>query len=410
MLSEAKSNLLEEFTEATLSPEHQEYLIKRHGRLDLDPIPAFGDADPYNWPIWEKVTNLILVGFHAMMATFIAAAIIPAYTVMAADLGKPVEDISYLTSLQIAILGGAPLFWRPLSSRWGRRPIFVLSLICTLVCNIGCARSPNYGSMAACRALAAFFISPPLGIDSAAVAETFFGHERARYMGIWTLHITLGARVPGLMMGFVEQPLPYRWIYWILAIMIQINGVQLILFIFLGRETRYIYRNGDYHEPNFKQRCFSFSRIDPTPLRLYDLVHPLSMVKHAYILVPIVIEVPALFAPKFGSDAQQLGLQFIAMLIGTIIGQQLGGPLSDFWMRRRAKKSNQAQFEYRLCLAYPGYLFTIVGVIVLLVRIEEAPQGHWNVTPDVGMATMGSRRRSSHLTITQSHPQHRLLH
>ena len=34
---------------AALSTEHREYLLKRHGTLDLDFIPAFGDADPYNW-------------------------------------------------------------------------------------------------------------------------------------------------------------------------------------------------------------------------------------------------------------------------------------------------------------------------------------------------------------------------
>ena len=36
-----------------LSPEHQDYLLKRHGTLELDPIPDMGDADPYNWPKWK---------------------------------------------------------------------------------------------------------------------------------------------------------------------------------------------------------------------------------------------------------------------------------------------------------------------------------------------------------------------
>jgi hypothetical protein len=36
-----------------LSPEHQQYLLYRHGTLDLDPIPDMNDADPYNWPAWK---------------------------------------------------------------------------------------------------------------------------------------------------------------------------------------------------------------------------------------------------------------------------------------------------------------------------------------------------------------------
>jgi MFS family permease len=201
-----------------LPPEHRDYLMRRHGTLDLDPVPGYGNADPYNWPVWKKVTNLILVAFHAMMTTFTAASIIPAYQVIAADLGVSLQRTTYLTSLQIAILGAAPLFWRPLANRYGRRPIFLLSLICSFAGNIGCAKSHSYAQMAACRAVVAFFISPAAAIGSAVVAESFFKKDRARYMGIWTLMITLGVPISPFIFGFVTNNVGYRWIYWILAI------------------------------------------------------------------------------------------------------------------------------------------------------------------------------------------------
>lgn len=34
-----------------LSEEHRAYLLQRHGTLELDPIPGYGDADPYNWSL-----------------------------------------------------------------------------------------------------------------------------------------------------------------------------------------------------------------------------------------------------------------------------------------------------------------------------------------------------------------------
>lgn len=163
------------------------------------------------------MTNLILVAFHACMSTFTAACIIPAYQNIAADLGVSLQRTTYLTSLQIAILGGAPLFWRPLSNRYGRRPVFLLSLIASLVCNIGCAESHSYATMATCRALVAFFISPAAAIGSAVVTETFFKRDRARYMGIWTLMVTLGVPIAPFIFGFVTYHAGYRWIYWILA-------------------------------------------------------------------------------------------------------------------------------------------------------------------------------------------------
>ena len=97
-------------------------------------------------------------------------------------------------------------------------PIFIISLIGSLAFNIGCAKSRTYAAMAACRALQSFFISPPNAIGSAVVVETFFKKERARYMGVWTVMITLGIPLAPLIMGFVTYYAGYRWIYWILAI------------------------------------------------------------------------------------------------------------------------------------------------------------------------------------------------
>lgn len=36
-----------------LSKGHRDYLIDRHGTLDLDPVPGMNPADPYNWPAWK---------------------------------------------------------------------------------------------------------------------------------------------------------------------------------------------------------------------------------------------------------------------------------------------------------------------------------------------------------------------
>jgi hypothetical protein len=47
-----------------LTEEHRDYLIQRHGTVDLDPLPSADPADPYNWPQWKKVVNLSCVAFH----------------------------------------------------------------------------------------------------------------------------------------------------------------------------------------------------------------------------------------------------------------------------------------------------------------------------------------------------------
>ena len=43
---------------STLTEEHRQYLVRRHGATDLDPIPDLTDRDPYNWPT-RKASSLI---------------------------------------------------------------------------------------------------------------------------------------------------------------------------------------------------------------------------------------------------------------------------------------------------------------------------------------------------------------
>lgn len=387
---------LDKDQEVVLSEAHREYLISRHGTVELDPLPSMSDADPYNWPHWKKVINLALVAFHAMMATFIAAGINSAFPDIAKDLGVTIHRTTYLTSLQIAILGGAPLFWRPLSNRYGRRPIFILSLIGSLLFNLGCAKSETYAVMATCRAFTAFFISPASAIGSAVVVETFFKKDRAKYMGVWTLLLTLGVPLAPFIFGFVAYHVGYRWIYWIFAM---INGAQLILYIFFGPETRYIREGVDHSGPAIKESYFKFGRIDPTPLSAWEFISPLNFAKYPTVMITaagysmvflfanilITVEIPTLFGEKFDFNTQQLGLQFLGTIIGSLIGEQIGGWASDAWMNRGVSKIGARPApEYRLWLSYLGYLLSICGVIVFLVRIDQAPEGQWNVTPIVG--------------------------
>ncbi|GAB7338048.1 hypothetical protein MBLNU457_4417t1 [Dothideomycetes sp. NU457] len=381
---------------AQLSQEHRDYLIQRHGTLDLDPMPSDDPADPYNWPKWKKNTNLALVAFQSCMTTFIAAAIIPAYEPLSIQFNTTITRVSYLTSLQIAVLGFAPLVWKPLMQHYGRRPFWLISTFCAALFNIGCALSNDYTSMAVCRAFCAFFISASY-IGSAVVTETFFKKERAFKMGIWTALVTLGPPGGPFIMGFVAQYLTWRWIYWILAI---INFVEFVLAIFFAPETRYIRRGVENRGSAFKQEYLQFfRRIDPSPFTLKEFLQPITLFKYPTVVVPTVayaivfgfcsvlltVEIPQLFIPKFGLGPQAIGLQFISIIIGTVLGEQLGGRFSDWFMGHRHKQIGRKPApEHRLWLSYIGYTLVVVGFIVFCIQLQNIQT--YNVTPVVGVA------------------------
>lgn len=397
----------EAYAATGLSPIARAYLLNRHGTLNLDPVPAPTDADPYNWAPRTKIVMLLLVAFHACMATFTASAIIPAYSDMAEVFGTSLQDSTYLTAVQIAVLGVAPLAWRPIANTYGRRPVFLVSLILSGLGNVACALSQSYGVLMFFRAVVAFFIAPASAIGSAVVAETFLKADRARYIGIWMVMVTLGVPTGPLIFGFVAFNAGFRVIFWSLAVM---NAVQLVLWFFFGPETLYM-RDDNRGEISFQPlegkgtgfvgKYLHFRRINPRKMALMDYVEPLRMAARPCAVLPALaystvflfgsilttIEIPQLFEEKFNLNTEQIGLQFIGVIVGSLLGEQVGGLLSDVWMRmRQTKLGSQPAPEFRLWLSYMGYVFTVVGVTIFLVTTEKAAAGHWTVVPVVGTA------------------------
>lgn len=202
-------------------------------------------------------------------------------------------------------------------------------------------------------------------------------------------------------MGFVvTQTGNYRWIYRVLAI---INGVQFLFALFLQPETLYIRKGVQHVGSAFKQEYLTFGRLDPKPLKMYEFIQPLSLFKYPSILIPTIaysmvfgfcsvlltVEIPQLFIPKFGFNAQQIGLQFLGIIIGSLIGEQIGGRLSDFWMHRKAKQMAYhapPPPEHRLWLSYFGFVLAMVGLIVFGVRFQQLPAHQYDVSPIVGIA------------------------
>jgi hypothetical protein len=202
-------------------------------------------------------------------------------------------------------------------------------------------------------------------------------------------------------MGFVAYHTHgWQWIYWILAIT---NGVQFILYFFFSPETLYV-RNRPMPETTkspFQRTYLNFGKIGPFPLTARDFWTPIRMFAYPNILLPTIaysiifnfssvlltVEIPQIFTPKYHFNAQQIGLQFIGMIIGSVLGEQLGGRGSDQFMRRASAKLGRNRHvapEHRIWVSYPGFLTVIVGLVVFCVQVDKLRS--YNVTPIVGIA------------------------
>ncbi|KAK2777456.1 hypothetical protein FQN53_002229 [Emmonsiellopsis sp. PD_33] len=382
--------------EPQLSDAHREYLLARHGRLDLNPLPSMHPEDPLNWPQWKKNVQVLMVAFHSMIATFMAAGIVPAYEGFAEAYGTDIHKSAYLTSIQIAVLGVVPFFWNPIAARFGRRPVFVMSVFGAMLCNIGGAKCTSWATQITTRALTAVCISPPLGIGSGVITELFFNEERARKMGWWTLLLTLGVPSGPFFMGFVTKHIGFTWIFWIFAIL---NFVQLVVYIAFGAETLFP-REEVMNGATLPKTGLIPRRIGSAPLSFSGIVAPFSLARYVDVVIPalsyaiifcyanivIVVEMPSVFGTRYNLDAQQVGLLFISIIIGSVIGEMSAAPLTSMFLQQYERWTGKKNPANRLWSSYVGFLTVIVGLLVWGIRIQQADNGVFNVTPLVGAA------------------------
>lgn len=137
-------------------------------------------------------------------------------------------------------------------------------------------------------------------------------------------------------------------------------------------------------------------------LSISDFLGPLFLAKYPRILIPvlahaiifcygniaIVVEMPIAVGEKFGLNAQQTGLQFIAVIIGSVLGEQLSGALSDYFLSTlRNRRANVCPAD-RLWLFYVGFARVFAGLLTWGFQLQHASTT-WNVTPCVGAAIAG---------------------
>ncbi|KAG8995893.1 hypothetical protein FRB94_008715 [Tulasnella sp. JGI-2019a] len=401
---------------------------KRHARPDLIPIPSSDPADPYNWPSWKKHALLLQVAFHAMMGPFLAAAVIPAFLAFAEDFNISITQASYFVSVQIIFLGTAPLFWAPVANRVGRRPVYLISTLGAAVCTFAGAYCHSYGTLMILRVLQSIMISPPQSIGSSSIKEMFFEHERGQKMGIWLMFVTLGPPIAPFIFGFVVQRTSWHWIFWAISI---VHLLEFLLYFFCGPETLFDrplpeenQRDSKSPKPRLgssldlekyttptatktqakalRQQYLSFPRLGKAPWSHVpiEIVKPLAMFARLPVFLPslaytifftysnvlLTVEIPALLGVEYHLDPQAMGLQFIAPILGCMLGEPIAGYGSDrfmAWRRRQGKREPEA----RLWLGMPGFLLGIVGLVVFGVQLQNTrAAGRWNVTPDIGTA------------------------
>ncbi|KAF5366026.1 hypothetical protein D9758_006737 [Tetrapyrgos nigripes] len=202
--------------------------------LPLIPQPTTSPYDPLNYPNWLKYIILALVSMLAFLATLNVAIINPAVVPLSAEFGIAHVTGTYQTTIAIGTSSLGPLLFTPLANIYGRRPIYLISVLIGFASAVGSASAKSYGTLILARAINGFGPSAALALGAGTVVDLFYVHQRGKAMGVFTLMLTNGAHLAPIVGGYVARDRGWRWCFWTGAIL---NGAFFVVCLFLMPET-----------------------------------------------------------------------------------------------------------------------------------------------------------------------------
>lgn len=97
-------------------------------------------------------------------------------------LSGSISKVAYLFTGASLLQGVGNLFWIPCIIKFGRRPVYVISIVMFTICSIWCGAAQTFASELVGRLFLGFFSGAAECLAPLTIADIFFLHERGSLM------------------------------------------------------------------------------------------------------------------------------------------------------------------------------------------------------------------------------------
>lgn len=126
----------------------------------LVPTPSSDPDDPLNWPPSRKMLSTICMCVYTLMVGIASAAIYSVLEPISAATGLTLGDLNAGTGYMFLFFGWGCLFWQPLALQYGKRPVYLFSILATMLIQIWAPYTKSNGQWIANKVLQGFFGAP----------------------------------------------------------------------------------------------------------------------------------------------------------------------------------------------------------------------------------------------------------
>uniref|UniRef100_A0A060T1K0 ARAD1C17094p n=1 Tax=Blastobotrys adeninivorans TaxID=409370 RepID=A0A060T1K0_BLAAD len=374
----------------------------------LVPKPSSNPDDPLNWTRARKLVNVALIFFYTFATGVGGTSVYSVLEPISQDTGLTLGQLNSGTGYLFLLAGWSNLLWQPLALTFGRRPVYLLSILGCAGMSEWAAHISSYPQWAACRCLYGFWTAPVEVLPELCIAEVFFAHERGAFVGLYMLVLACSNFIAPLIAGFINNTYGWRWVQHWAALLLLLNFLLALLFYedsMFNRGTPETQSQGhEYVDESdsqvilltqwqqerplrgrpkpFWKRMALFRRKNPkVTLRTFVLMalRPVYM----FFALPLIAWCGTFYGwalawynvynatassilsePPYNFSSAIVGTTYVAPLIGALVGGIYAGPISDWVVLQIARRNGGVREpEHRLiglaayCVIMPAGIF-----------------------------------------------------
>jgi multidrug resistance protein len=240
--------------------------------------------------------------------------------------------VALTISIYMIFQGLAPSFWGPLADSYGRRPIFLSTLVLYLLANIALAQSKSFAVLMLFRGVQAIGSSSTIAIGAGVIGDIALGSERGGFMGLFGGIRMFGQAIGPVFGGVLTQYLGFRSIFYFLTGFAAL--VIILLVLYLPETLRKIAGDGSKRLYGIYKPVLGRSnqgtpvplkeRYKPTDISLSTLLDSFKLLVEKDVFVSLIFgaitysvwsmitsSTPSLWKEEYNLSDVQIGLVFL---------------------------------------------------------------------------------------------------
>lgn len=202
----------------------------------LVPQPSDDPHDPLNWSTFWKTCCIIASTSVTFTQGFGPLALAPMFPDLAAAFDSSLHDVVAFTGVAILVLGFSNFIWVPISTSFGRRPVYIASQIICLASSIWRGVATDYGSFMGACVLNGIGAGPAETLQPAVIADIFFLHDRGLWNTLYWVSYMGSLMVGPIIAGSMALHVGWRSFWWFNTALI---AVSLLMTVFMFPETKW---------------------------------------------------------------------------------------------------------------------------------------------------------------------------